>query len=72
MNLVGNELDSLNYPTLYVRIIWNHLMIYDLAVASAHPDLEWSKTAMALPVSACQTNPQQTRAGRRLNPRMQT
>jgi hypothetical protein len=72
MSLVGNELHSLDHPTLRVRIIWNHLMIYDLAVVSAHPDLEWSKTAMALLVSACQPDPQQTRTGRRFNPRTQT
>ena len=72
MSLVGNERHSLDHPNLHVRIIWNHLMIYDLAVVSVHPDLEWSVTAMALLVSACQANPQQTRTGRRLNPRTQT
>ena len=72
MSLVGNELHSLDHPSLDIRIIRNHLMIYDLAVMSAHPDLEWSKTAMAVLVSASQPNPQQARTGRRLNPRTQT
>ena len=47
MSLVGDELHSFDHPTLRVRIIWNHPVIYDLAVVSAHSDLEWSKTAMA-------------------------
>ena len=70
--LVGYELHSLDHPALRVRIIWNHLMVYDLAVASAYPDLEWSNTTMALLVRTCQPNPQHTRTGRRLNPRTQS
>jgi len=69
--IIGNKLHSLDHPTLCVRIVWNHSMIDDLTVVPAHPDLEWNKTVMALPVSPRQPDPQQTRAGCGLNPRAQ-
>ena len=43
----ADELHLLDHPALDIRMIRDHLVIDDLAVVSAHPNLERRETAMA-------------------------